>query len=124
MSYFDTKKYTESLLGTTEQSAPGRRPDETDVAFPRVDWENLRQDYLDMYNWVALGYRPPDLYPGKITFFWTSGERYRSGWRKVEEANEVEVHLLPGVHLNSLREHLHVLVELLSTLLSKAQALR
>jgi surfactin family lipopeptide synthetase A len=115
VSYFDIKKYTEPLLGTTEKSAPGYRPDETDATFPRVDWENLRRDYLDMYNWVALGYRPPDLYPGKITFFWTSGEPYRRGWRKVEEANEVEVHILPGEHMDTLTKHLDALAERLRT---------
>ncbi len=122
--YFGVKKYREPALGITQRIEPGPRRDKESFAFPRLDSETLRQDYPGVYNWSGLGYAPPNLYPGKITFFWTSGERFRSGWRKVEEANEVEVHLLPGVHLNSLRDHLHVLVELLSALLSNAQALR
>jgi hypothetical protein len=117
-SYFGVKKYTEPLSEIAGQIGPRR--DKASFALPKLDSQTLRQDYPGIYDWVALSYAPPDLYPGKITFFWTSGEPFRGGWRKVEEANEVEVHILPGMHMNSIAEHLPVLVELLSTCLSKA----
>lgn len=119
--YFGTKKFTEPLLGTPEQIKPGPGVDKASFAFPRLDSKTLRQNYPRVYDWVALSYVPPNLYPGKVTFFWTSGERFRRGWRKVEEANEVEVYLLPGRHMNTLAEHLHVLAEHLRRCLNKAQ---
>src|SRR5579885_2360787 len=108
LPYFDAKKFTEPHLGTPEQCEPGYRPGEVDIAFPRFDeatWRNLRQNYFDIFDWVALGYKPSNLYPGKITFFWTSGEPFRSGWRHVEEANEVEVYSIPGEHTYTLTRH-------------------
>ncbi|HEU5381225.1 MAG TPA: hypothetical protein VFV38_37850, partial [Ktedonobacteraceae bacterium] len=104
----------------------GHRPGEVDGALPQFDvatWKNLRQNYFDIFDWVGLGYKPPDLYSGKITFFWTSGEPGRSGWGHVEEANEVEVHNIPGEHTYTLTKHLEVLADSLSTCLSNAQAL-
>ena len=126
LPYFDAKKFTEPHLGTPDQCEPGYRPGEGDIAFPRFDeatWKNLRQNYFDIFDWVALGYKPSDLYPGKITCFWTSGEPFRSGWRHVEEANEVEVHSIPGEHTYTLTKHLEVLADRLSICLSKAEAL-
>jgi hypothetical protein len=123
LSYFGVKKFTQTLLETPEQIGPGLSRSKEDFTLPRLDAKTLRQDYPGTYDWVALGYLPPGLYPGKITFFWTSGERFRSGWRKVEQVNEVEVRFLPGMHMNSIGEHLDVLAERLSACLSKAQAL-
>ncbi len=130
-SYLGVKKFTELLLGTPKQIEPGHRRGKVDFAFPRLDSESLLHDYL-IYHWVALGYMPPDLYPSKITFFWTSGESFwrswtigassRRGWRKVEEANGVEVHILPGEHTSTLTKHLHVLAAQLRQCLDKAQA--
>jgi len=119
--YFGAKKFTEPLLGTAEQIKPGPRDDKARFAFPRLDSKTLRQDYPRVYDWVALSYAPPNLYPGKVTFFWTSREPFRKGWRKVEEANEVEVSILPGIHMNTIAEHLQVLAELLRTCLDKVQ---
>ncbi|MBV9231017.1 MAG: AMP-binding protein, partial [Chloroflexi bacterium] len=88
---------------------------------PKV--ETLRREYLNMYDWSASDYAP-DLYPGKITFFWTSEEPWRPvGWQKVVKAkeSEVEMHVLPGNHITSRTEHLPVLAERLRTCLSKAQ---
>ena len=83
-------------------------------------WRFGRQDYLGIYDWIALGYTPTSLNPGKITFFWLITEPFRRGWRKVEEANEVEVHILPARHMACLSEHLHDLAERLRTCLDKA----
>lgn len=80
-----------------------------------------REDYPGIYDWTAMDYRPTSLYPGKITFFWSTNRpslihgfrvtRYRRGWRSVEAANEVEVHVLPFGHWTCLNEHLDLLAE-------------
>lgn len=85
-------------------------------------WRWGRYDYPGVYDWIALGYLPTSLYPGKIIFFWSITEPFRRGWRKVEEANQIEVHILPGRHMACLSEHLHDLAERLSICLSKVQA--
>lgn len=84
--------------------------------------QDLRHDYPTIFDWLALDYAPQSLHPGKITFFWPSTETYRKGWRKVEKANEVEVHIIPGTHISCRTDYLHILAECLSTCVSKAQA--
>ncbi len=84
----------------------------------------LRQHYPTIFDWIALDYTPPDIYSGKITFFWSSEGKertFRRGWRRVEKTNEVEIYIMPGTHITSRTEHLHVLAEHLRTCLSKAQ---
>ena len=70
-----------------------------------------REDYPGMYDWTAMDYRPPSLYPGKITFFWSVTQPFRRGWRSVEAANEIEVHILPCRHMTCLNEYLDDLAE-------------
>ena len=118
------------LLGTVEQGEPGRKPSKVGLAplglrlkalVPKV--ETLRQDYPNIYDWLASDYTP-SLYSGKITFFWTSEEPWRLvGWQKVVKAKEgeVEIHVIPGNHITSRTEHLPVLAECLRTCLRKAQ---
>ncbi len=102
------------------------------VAPPRLDSlvpraEALRQDYLGIFEWVDMGYMPPSLYPGKITFFWPSDDPWHTvsgGWRKVAKAKEaqgVEAHVIPGNQETWRAEHLHALAERLRKCLSKAQ---
>jgi thioesterase domain-containing protein len=89
--------------------------------FPPV--EALHQDYSAIYDWAAICYAPPGLYPDKIIFFWDSEEPWRrKGWRKAAETNEIEVHVIPGTQMESRTEYLHVLAEHLSACLSKVQA--
>ncbi len=88
----------------------------------KQSWRWGRQDYPGIYDWIALGYSPLDLYPGKITFFWSKKEPFRKGWRKVEEANDVEVQILSGVHMTCFTEHLSDLADRLCLCLSKEQA--
>ena len=130
-SHYRQSKNSE-LLGTVEQGESGRTPGNTSPAplnlrlkalVPNV--EALRQDYLNIYDWPASDYAP-GLYAGKITFFWTSEEPWRSiGWQKVVKAKgkEVEIQMLPGNHITSRTEHLSVLAECLRTCLRKAQEL-
>jgi len=74
-----------------------------------------------------MGYMPPSLYPGKITFFWPSDDPWHTvsgGWRKVAKAKEaqgVEAHVIPGNQETWRAEHLHALAERLRKCLSKAQ---
>ncbi|GHO97352.1 hypothetical protein KSF_074000 [Reticulibacter mediterranei] len=88
---------------------------------PRV--EILRHDWSNIYDWLVSNYMP-DMYPGKLTFFWTSEEPKRSeGWQKVMEAKkgEVEIYMNPGNHISGRTEYLPVLAERLRHCLTKAQ---
>jgi thioesterase domain-containing protein len=113
---------------TDKQIKLGRRREKASFAlsklnsiFPTV--EALRQDYPAIYDWAAMRYEPPSLYPGKITFFWDSGEPWRrKGWRKAADTNEIEVHIIPGTQMESRTQYLPVLAENLSACLSKVQA--
>jgi len=118
------------LMGNGEQGEPGFRRSKggfgplslkLKALVPRV--ETLRQEFLNMYDWVTLDYTP-GLYPGKIAFFWTSEEPWRhAGWRKVVKAieGEVEIHVIPGNHITSRTEYLPVFAERLCDCLNRAQ---
>jgi acyl carrier protein len=86
--------------------------------------KTLRQDWSNIYDWLVANYMP-SLYPGKITFFWTSEEPERSkGWQEVMKVKEgeVEVYINPGNHISGRTEYLPVLAERLRKCLDKAQA--
>jgi hypothetical protein len=110
-----------------EEVGPGRKHTKLlcglpslDALFPSV--EVLRQDYPAIYDWIAMRYTPPALYPGKITFFWDSEEPWRrTGWCKAAETNEVEIHIIPGRQMECRTEYLHVLAEHLKACLDKTQ---
>ncbi len=82
--------------------------------------KELHEDYPGIFDWIAMGYKP-DLYPGKITIFWSQHAPFRAGWRKVLEVNDVEIHSLPGTHITCRTEYLNVLTEHLNDCLGKAQ---
>jgi hypothetical protein len=115
-------------LGNIEQGKFKRS--KVDFALPRLDplvprSEVLRQDWPSVYEWIAYGYVPRKLYPGKITFFWDSVDAWRSvWWRKVIEAkaNEVEVQVISGSHYSLRMEDIHVLADYLRACLSSAHA--
>jgi hypothetical protein len=82
----------------------------------------IHDDYPSIYDWTAVRYRPSDLYPDKITFFWDSEEPYRrAGWRKLYETNEVEIHIIPGTQMACRTEYLSILSEHLRMCLNRAQ---
>ncbi|HEV2473007.1 MAG TPA: thioesterase domain-containing protein [Ktedonobacteraceae bacterium] len=107
-------------LGTAEQI---ERWGQRSVTFPRPsEWlpkaGTLRQDYESVFTWLTLGYKPPRLYPGKITFFWSSAdwsakEPFRNGWLHVEKTQNVEIHVIPGKHMGLVTDQLPTLVETL-----------
>ncbi|MBV9706300.1 MAG: hypothetical protein JO125_02690 [Chloroflexi bacterium] len=112
-------------LGAGEQIEPELRRDL--FALPQRDalvltQESFYQDFPSIFEWVALGYTPPSVYPGKVTFFWPSEELWHSRWwSKVAEATEVEVHVIPGTQVTWKTEYLHPLAECLRTCLSRCQ---
>ncbi len=111
---------------------PGQRREQGRVALPRRDSLDptsgaFRQDYLGIFEWLDMGYVPPSLYPGKITFFWPSDQLWHTisgGWRKVAEAKgaqEVEAYVIPGRQATWKTDQLHGLAERLGMCLSEAQ---
>lgn len=95
-----------------------------------LPFSDLLQNYPRLFDWIALGYAPPALYPGKITFFWTEGENEgkverpsRKSWHNVEATGEVEIHLIPGDHITSRTVYLPVLAEHLDSCLRSVRNL-
>lgn len=85
--------------------------------------EILRQDSPNTYAWVDSDYTP-GLYPGRITFFWTSEEPWRPiGWQNIVKAKEgeAEIHTIPGNHITGRTEHLQVLAEHLRDCVKRVQ---
>ena len=89
--------------------------------------ETLRQDYLGIVEWVDMCYAPPDVYPGKITFFWPREGPWHTvsaGWRKVVKAKgtqEVETYIVPGDQETWVSEELLALAQCLRRCLSRTQ---
>jgi amino acid adenylation domain-containing protein len=116
------------LQGSSEQSrSEGEESNAASASFrfktllPK--FETLRSDWLNVYDWLVASYRP-SLYPGKITFFWSSEEPERAhGWRNVVKAKEgeVEIYINPGNHISARTEYLPVLAQRLRECLIKAQ---
>jgi hypothetical protein len=109
----------------TKRSGLSHRRENVASALPAPDWavptpEVLRQQRI--FHWISAGYTF-GLYPGKITFFWSSDSFFRAGWRKVvkAKANEVEIHTIPGDHITSRTDHLSSLAEHLRDCVSKVQ---
>ena len=129
------RKAMTSIRRVARKFEPRRRRDQGRAAVPRPDSlaptaEALRQDYLGIFEWIDMGYVPPGLYPGKITFFWPldgSWHTVSGGWRKWRKmieskgTQEVKVYVLPGSQASWKTEHLHGLAERLKMCLSKAQ---
>ena len=94
--------------------------------FSTFSTEALRQDYLGIVEWISRGYKPASLYPGKITFFWPSKEPWHTisrGWHKVidaKNAQDVEMHIIPGNQDTWRTQHLSALIECLKTCFRKA----
>ena len=89
--------------------------------------ETLRKDWPGIFEWVDMGYMPPSLYPGKITFFWPSDDPWHivsGGWRYVVKAKEtqgIEAYVITGNQDTWRTEHLHELSVHLRMCLSKAE---
>ena len=87
------------------------------ATLPTVD--TMRQDWPGTYRWVASGYTP-GVYPGNITFVWSSEELFRKTWEhKMPGVRDEEVYVIPGTHLINTTEQLDALSERLYKWLSK-----
>jgi hypothetical protein len=85
--------------------------------------EARQHAYPGLLHWSVLAYRPPSVYPGKVTFFWPADEPWHARWwRPVAEATAVEEHLLPGTQNTWKTEHLPALSECLRMCLDNAHA--
>jgi len=88
-------------------------------------FSDLNQSYPRLFDWIMTGYRPPALYDGKVTFFWTEAiyeaKTEVKGWLKVEAGGKIEVHVISGDHMTSRTEYLPVLAEQLDICVRKAQ---
>jgi amino acid adenylation domain-containing protein len=87
------------------------------------DMKKLLRGNAIMYDWLVANYAPA-LYPGEITFFWTSEEPWRPvGWQSVMKAKrwDIETYTLPGNHITSRTTYLPVLIEHIRTCIDQAQ---
>ncbi len=87
------------------------------------DMKKLLRGNAIMYDWLVANYAPA-LYPGEITFFWTSEEPWRPiGWQSVMKAKrwDIETYTLPGNHITSRTTHLPILIEHIRTCLEQAE---
>jgi hypothetical protein len=105
----------------------GRRGDVEDIvpahAALSVTDQALHHDYPGLLDWSVLAYRPPSVYPGKVTFFWPADEPWHARWwRPVADGTAVEEHLLPGTQVTWKTDHLPALSECLRLCLDKAHA--
>jgi thioesterase domain-containing protein/aryl carrier-like protein len=101
----------------------GHRGDAEDPALASLilTKEALHHDYLGLLHWSVLAYRPPSVYPGKVTFFWPADEPWHARWwRPVAQATVVEEHLLPGTQDTWKTDHLPALSACLRLCLDNA----
>lgn len=128
VSYLKSSHYRQSReswqWNIGKRSEPSERSREPGFVWSRFQplippIEAVHRDYPNIYDWSAVLYKPADLYPGKITFFWDGEEPFRRvGWRKVHATNEVELHIIPGTQMASRTEYLPILTEHLRTCLN------
>lgn len=80
----------------------------------------LRKDLVGLFTWVSSHYRPRP-FKGKVTMVWDSeAVAQQQFWQhgEMQLADQVEVVEIPGTHITSRTEHLHVLARLLKERLS------
>ncbi len=91
-----------------------------EMLFPPIE---ILYKYPFIIEWIAMDYAPASQYPGKITFFWHQEELLdQVAWQQVIEANEVEVHVLPGTQETLIEEHLADLAELMKNCLNEVES--
>ena len=82
--------------------------------------EQLRQDWFELFRWIASEYDPAPSYPDKVTFVWTEGA-VETIWQQTPEARLGETHFLHGGHVEWVRKHLDVLADFLRASLTQIQ---
>jgi thioesterase domain-containing protein len=84
--------------------------------------EALRQDWMAVFIWAVSGYIP-HRYPGKMTYLFAreNPDSRNLWWGKVTEAENVDIHFIPGTHETCRTAHLHEMAEQLRICLNKVQ---
>lgn len=98
----------------------------TDQHFSRIQtYEMLRKDWIGVFVWIIAQYNTHK-FPGKVIYLWASEEpKYlRTWWGKIAEAEDLEVHLIPGTHTTCRTDYLKDLADRLRTCLDEAQTNR
>jgi amino acid adenylation domain-containing protein len=88
--------------------------------FPPI--KQLHENWGDITDWITVDYvRRP--YAGNITFFWAKDERPNpeAAWRDIAHMDGVANFIIPGDHITSRTEHIHVLAKQLADCLCKVQ---
>jgi amino acid adenylation domain-containing protein len=89
------------------------------------DLPRLLRD-VEEFNWLAARNYVPQVYDGRVTLFWASGDLRASydlvsGWNALAQRG-MELHEIPGNHLNIIKEpHVGVLANKLNDCLQRAQ---
>jgi hypothetical protein len=104
----DRQRYREKRRASEQQ--PWTRTQWSALLPPGI--EQLRQDWFELFRWIASVYDPAPSYPDKVTFVWTDGA-FKTSWQQTPEASLGEVHFLHGGHVEWVRKHLDVLADCL-----------
>ena len=82
----------------------------------------LRQDWMAVFIWAVSGY-VPRLYPGRITYLLAADNPAGRTlwWGTVGDADNVEIHTIPGTNTTCRSQHIHSLAEHLRACVGKAQ---
>ncbi|HZO76370.1 MAG TPA: amino acid adenylation domain-containing protein [Ktedonobacteraceae bacterium] len=101
-------------------------PAEVEVAHPNFQSllppiENLRQNYLSIFNWWAASYKITP-YAGRIAVFWTKEDdaRRRKDWERILAGrHNVDIYTVPGTHVTSRTRYAQDLAKSLRDCLDK-----
>ena len=82
----------------------------------------LRQDWMAVFIWAVSGYVPRP-YPGRIIYLLASDNPAGRTlwWGAVGDANNVEIHIIPGTNATCRTQHIHSLAERLRACVCEAQ---
>jgi acyl carrier protein len=81
---------------------------------------DMRNDWFGRYGWAMAEYALRPQYPGRMAVLWTSQEAVdepgapsiasrKSLWHNSVEADQIEIHLVPGTRKSCRTEHVHEL---------------
>ena len=122
-----------SWLHLRGRSKPGKKPGQ-EAGQARSLWKGrrallppaavLRQNWMDLYDWVELGYKA-GVYPWKIAIFWTqTAFKCTRQWQEIVQGGEVIVKSIPGTHRTCRTTYACELAEQIQACLSEAEEVR
>lgn len=123
--YFRLWNYRKRLAA---EEGTGRPPEEVEVAHPNFatllpSSENLRDNYMAIFNWLASGYRVRP-YGGDIAVFWAQEDNpgRRKVWeRLLAEQSNVRTHFVPGTHMTSRTRYIESLARSLAECIERTE---